>query len=46
MSPLALLLVRSLLAAIILVLGQIASADVLVLINGDRITGEIKAIWD
>lgn len=39
-------LARSLLAALILVLGPVASADVLVLKNGDRITGEIKAIWD
>ena len=39
-------LARSLLAALILVLGPVAGADVLVLKNGDRITGEIKAIWD
>ena len=39
-------LVRSLLAALILALGPVATADVLVLKNGDRITGEIKAIWD
>lgn len=39
-------LARGLLAALFLILGTVASADILVLKNGDRITGEIKAIWD
>ena len=39
-------LTRTLLAALCLIMGTIASADLLVLKNGDRITGDIKAIWD
>jgi len=39
-------LTRTLLAAFCLIMGPIASADLLVLKNGDRITGDIKAIWD
>jgi putative salt-induced outer membrane protein YdiY len=33
-------------AALLVLFGQSAMADVLVLKNGDRITGEIKRIWD
>lgn len=29
-----------------LLIGQAANSDVLVLKNGDRITGDIKRIWD
>jgi len=34
------------LAAIVIVLSPISDADELVLSNGDRITGEIKKVWD
>jgi len=46
MPNLTLPLTRTLLAALCLIMGPIASADLLVLKNGDRITGDIKAIWD
>ena len=46
MKPLNLALLLKYFAVLPLLFGQAVIADVLVLKNGDRITGDIKRIWD